>query len=65
LQSIEEELGGYWIYRIMIDKNYQNKGIGKMATKLMIDEMAKLPNTKKIVVGYHPENLVAHHFMLV
>jgi diamine N-acetyltransferase len=59
--SIEEELGGYWIYRIMIDKNYQNKGIGKMATKLMIDEMAKLPNTKKIVVGYHPENLGAHH----
>jgi diamine N-acetyltransferase len=57
----EEELGGYWIYRIMIDKNYQQRGIGKIATQLMIEEMAKLPNSKKIVVGYHPENLGAHN----
>ncbi|QED46575.1 GNAT family N-acetyltransferase [Cytobacillus dafuensis] len=55
-----EELDGYWIYRIMVDKNYQQKGIGKKATKLMIDEMSKLPNCKKIVVGYHPENIGAH-----
>jgi diamine N-acetyltransferase len=55
-----EELGGYWIYRIMIDKNFQQRGIGKLATKLMIDEMAKLPKCQKIVVGYHPENLGAH-----
>ncbi|MBS4191945.1 GNAT family N-acetyltransferase [Bacillus sp. FJAT-49705] len=55
-----EELDGYWIYRIMVDKNYQQKGIGKKATKLMIAEMSKLPNCKKIVVGYHPENIGAH-----
>jgi diamine N-acetyltransferase len=58
--TIEEELGGYWIYRIMIDKNYQQKGIGKIATQLMIEEMGTLPNVKRIVVGYHPENLGAH-----
>lgn len=56
----EEELDGYWIYRIMIDKNYQKKGIGKIATKLMIEEMRTLTNVKRIVVGYHPENLGAH-----
>ncbi|OOE12689.1 GNAT family N-acetyltransferase [Fictibacillus arsenicus] len=55
----EEELDGYWIYRIMIDKNYQKKGIGKIATKLMIEEMRTLPNIKRIVVGYHPENIGA------
>lgn len=59
--SVQEELDGYWVYRIMVDKNSQGKGIGKAATKLMIEEMTKIPNIKKIVVGYHPENKKAHH----
>lgn len=59
--SVQEELEGNWIYRIMIDKDYQGKGIGKTATKLMISEMAKQPNIKKLVVGYHPENKGAHN----
>ena len=59
--SVQEELEGNWIYRIMVDKDYQGKGIGKAATELMISEMAKLPNVKKLVVGYHPENKGAHN----
>ncbi len=59
--SVQEELEGNWIYRIMVDKDYQGKGIGKAATKLMISEMAKQPNIKKLVVGYHPENKGAHN----
>jgi diamine N-acetyltransferase len=59
--SVREELDGYWIYRIMVDMNYQGKGIGKAATELMIEEMAKLPDAEKIVVGYHPENKGAHN----
>ncbi|MGE7839269.1 GNAT family N-acetyltransferase [Lysinibacillus sp. NPDC093712] len=59
--SVQEELDGYWVYRIMVDKEFQGKGIGKAATKLMLTEMAKLPNSKKVVVGYHPENLGAHN----
>lgn len=59
--SVQEELNGYWVYRIMVDKDFQGKGIGKAATNLMISEMAKLPNAKKIVVGYYPENLGAHN----
>ncbi|MFJ5770108.1 GNAT family N-acetyltransferase [Psychrobacillus sp. NPDC093180] len=59
--SVQEELDGYWIYRIMVDKKFQGKGIGKAATELMILEMAKLPDAKKIIVGYHPENLGAHN----
>ena len=58
--SVPEELNGYWIYRIMVDKEYQGQGIGKIATKLMISEIAKIPNAKRIVVGYHPENVNAH-----
>ncbi|MFJ7661241.1 GNAT family N-acetyltransferase [Lysinibacillus sp. NPDC097162] len=59
--AVQEELDGYWVYRIMVDKKFQGKGIGKAATKLMISEMAKLPNSKKVIVGYHPENLGAHN----
>ncbi|MDM5189045.1 GNAT family N-acetyltransferase [Bacillus sp. DX4.1] len=54
--TLEEELDGYWIYRIMVDKDYQKQGIGKIATQLIIKNMSKLPNCKRIVVGYHPEN---------
>ncbi|WP_163527249.1 GNAT family N-acetyltransferase [Halobacillus ihumii] len=59
--TVKEELNGYWVFRIMIDKNFQGKGIGKAATKLMLSEMSKLPEAKKIVVGYHSENKEAHH----
>ncbi len=59
--SVKEELDGYWVYRIMVDKVFQGKGIGKAATTLMIAEMTKLANIQKIVVGYHPENKEAHN----
>lgn len=59
--SVKEELDGYWIYRIMIDKKFQGKGIGRIASELMFFEMSKLPDVKKIVVGYHPDNLGAHN----
>ncbi|MET0785373.1 MAG: GNAT family N-acetyltransferase [Paenisporosarcina sp.] len=59
--SVQEELEGNWIYRIRVDKEYQGKGIGKAATKLMISEMSKIPNIKKLVVGYHPDNKGAHN----
>lgn len=36
-------------------------GIGKAATKLLISKMAKLPNAKKNIVGYHPNNMGAHN----
>ncbi|WP_102275353.1 GNAT family N-acetyltransferase [Cytobacillus massiliigabonensis] len=62
--TVLEELKGYWVYRIMVDKNYQGKGIGKKATELMIAEMTKLPNAQKIIVGYHPDNFGAHHLYL-
>ena len=58
--TVPEELDGYWVYRIMVDKQYQGKGIGKAATKLMIAEMEKSLNAEKIVVGYNPENVGAH-----
>ncbi|MCM3226893.1 diamine N-acetyltransferase [Terribacillus saccharophilus] len=59
--TVKEELDGYWIYRIMIDKDYQSKGIAKIAVQLMISKIAELPDADKVVVGYHPDNKAAHH----
>lgn len=59
--SMPEELDAYWVYRIMVDKSYQGKGIGKAATALMIEEMIETLDADKIVVGYHPTNKEAHH----
>jgi len=58
--TIMEELDAYWIYRIMLDKDYQKQGIGKIAAELMIKQMAKLPKAKRIVAGYRPENKGSH-----
>ena len=59
--TVQEELDGYWIYRIMIDKNHQGKGIAKMAVQLLISKIAELPDATKVIVGYHPDNKAAHH----
>ncbi|WP_201715820.1 GNAT family N-acetyltransferase [Rossellomorea arthrocnemi] len=59
--SVPEELDGYWVYRIMVDKRYQGKGIGKAATEQMITQMVKTLDINRIVVGYHPENHGAHY----
>ncbi|MHA7138898.1 GNAT family N-acetyltransferase [Rossellomorea arthrocnemi] len=59
--TMPEELNAYWVYRIMVDKSYQGKGIGKAATALMIEGMVETLAADKIVVGYHPENTGAHH----
>ncbi|OIJ14516.1 hypothetical protein BKP35_06455 [Anaerobacillus arseniciselenatis] len=45
----------------MLVQQYQGKGIGKKATQLMLEKMAKLPNAQKIVVGYDTENIGAHN----
>jgi diamine N-acetyltransferase len=58
--SVAEELNGHWIYRIMVDKKFQGKGIGKAAMEQIIAEMKKLPDVKKMIVGYHPDNTCAH-----
>lgn len=59
--TVPEELDAFWVYRIMVDKSYQGKGIGKTATALMIEGMIETLDVDKIVVGYHPENKGAHH----
>ncbi|PFU78653.1 spermidine acetyltransferase [Bacillus cereus] len=59
--GIDPDDNNYWIYRLMIDKNFQGKGIGKQAIHLVIDEIRRsnYANIPLIMIGYAPENLTA------
>ncbi|WP_144495976.1 GNAT family N-acetyltransferase [Bacillus thuringiensis] len=59
--GIDPDDNNYWIYRLMIDKNFQGKGIGKQAIYLVIDEIRRnnYANIPLIMIGYAPENLTA------
>lgn len=59
--GIDPDDNNYWIYRLMIDKKFQGKGIGKQAIHLVIDEIRRNNNANIsiIMIGYAPENFTA------
>lgn len=50
------------IWRFMVDKNHQNKGIGRIALALAIDDIKQIPKLKEIEICYDPNNPVAKDF---
>lgn len=50
------------IWRFMVDAKHQNKGIGRVALKLAIEEIKQAPNLKHIEICYNPTNPVAKPF---
>ncbi len=50
------------IWRFMIDKNHQNKGIGRMALSLAIEAIKQTPELEEIEICYNPSNPVAKGF---
>ncbi|MBB1386753.1 MULTISPECIES: GNAT family N-acetyltransferase [unclassified Pseudoalteromonas] len=50
------------IWRFMIDKEQQNKGIGRVALKLAIETIKSTVNLKEIEICYNPNNPVAKEF---
>jgi len=46
----------------MIDKKYQQKGIGRTALSLALNEIKKSPKLKEIEICYNPQNPVAKIF---
>ena len=53
--------GNYNLWRLMIDKNYQNKGYGKEAVRLALEFIKTFPCGKADFcwLSYEPENEVA------
>lgn len=50
------------IWRFMVDSKHQNKGIGRKAMNLALDEIRNDINIKEIEICYNPENPVAKDF---
>ena len=49
----------YWIYKFMIDRRYQSKGLGKVALQLLIARIQQDKTHNKILLGVHKESIVA------
>ena len=50
------------IWRFMVDKNHQNKGFGRKALELALNEIKQESNIKVIEICYNPSNPVAKDF---
>jgi len=53
------QVDDYWIFRLMIDKNYQQKGYGKIALQQLIDLIKQDKDYNKIYLSFKPENHIA------
>ena len=57
MYGIDSDDGNYWIYRFMIDEQYQGRGHGKSAMKLIIQDIeSQEERTDVIWLGYQPDN---------
>ncbi|GAB6926226.1 GNAT family N-acetyltransferase [Paenibacillus sp. JCM 10914] len=49
--------GHYWMYRFMIDADYQGKGYGKQALQLVMEAIRNKPDrTDMMMLSYEPGN---------
>lgn len=56
MYCIDVDDNNYWIYRLMIDKNYQSKGYGRKAMELVINKIKEDRNHNVIYISFEPEN---------
>ncbi len=54
--------GEYYIWRFMLDKQFQGQGYGRAALQLLLEELRAKEDARKIIISYAPDNLVAKHF---
>lgn len=55
----DPETNHVWIIRFMIDKNYQNRGLGTAALKVLIDLLRNTFECAEIYLSYEPDNITA------
>jgi diamine N-acetyltransferase len=53
------ESGGWWVIRLMIDRDHQGKGYGRAAMEQMIDMMVERVGPEEIITSFVPDNTVA------
>lgn len=62
LMWVKESVSKVSIWRFMVDKKYQNQGIGRSALTLAITSIKQTPGVKEIEICYNPKNPVAKNF---
>ncbi len=62
LMWVKESVSKVSIWRFMVDKKYQNQGIGRSALTLAIRSIKQTPGVKEIEICYNPKNPVAKNF---
>ncbi len=51
--------GAWWLIRLMIDREHQGKGYGRVASEAVIEMMAERVDCEEIVTSFVPSNTVA------
>jgi diamine N-acetyltransferase len=59
---VHESTSKVSIWRFMVDKEHQQKSIGRIALNLALVEIQKVSDLKEIEICYNPENPVAKEF---
>lgn len=61
--GIDPDDHNFWVYRLMVDQEFQGRGIGVEAVKKVIEEIRNLNvnHIPYIMIGYHPDNIGARN----
>nr|WP_308633476.1 GNAT family N-acetyltransferase [Massilia sp. YIM B02443] len=62
LDGVEDEEGEYGIWRFMVDRHHQGRGLGRAALQALLDEIRSDPAACKVWLSYVPGNAVASSF---
>ena len=57
LFGVDPDDQNYWIYRLMIDQQYQGNGYGVQAVQIILNQIRNRTDcTDVCLIGYHPDN---------
>ena len=57
LFGVDSDDQNYWIYRLMIDQQYQGIGYGALAVQVILNQIQNRTDcTAFCLIGYHPDN---------
>ena len=59
MYALDGDDGNWWIYRLMIDKRFQKRGLGRAALRAVVERMSAIPGCDAVYLGVYPENEAA------
>ncbi|MDD4796485.1 MAG: GNAT family N-acetyltransferase [Eubacteriales bacterium] len=59
MYALDPDDGEYWIYRLMIDAHYQNRGYGRAALRAVLTRIARDESCHSVFISAEPDNQIA------